>query len=56
MNSTQFRRTIRKDVPETESMASMESINVIVDDEKIASEHKMEWIEKFQEALINALE
>ena len=56
MNSTQFRRTIRKDVPETESMASMESIKVIIDDEKVASEHKMEWIEKFQEALINSLE
>lgn len=56
MNSTQFRRTIRKDVSETENMASMDSINVIVDDEKVASQNKKEWIEKFQEALIEAAE
>lgn len=56
MNSTQFRRTIRKDVSETESMASMDNINVLVDDEKVASEHKKEWIEQFQEALIDAAE
>lgn len=56
MNSTQFRRTIRKDVPETEVMASMSSIKVIEDDEKIASANKKEWVEAFQDALIEAAE
>lgn len=56
MNSTQFRRTIRSDVPETEAMASMSSIKVIVDDEKIAAEHKAEWISMFQDALVDAAE
>ena len=56
MNETQFRRTIRKDVPETNAMQSMSSINVIKDDETVASEHKREWIEMFQEALVDAAE
>lgn len=38
MNETQFRRTIRTDVPETDAMQSMSTINVITDDETIASE------------------
>ena len=56
MNETQFHRTIRKDVPETNAMQSMSSINVIKDDETVASEHKREWIEMFQEALVDAAE
>ena len=56
MNSTQFRRTIRKDVPETDAMTSMSSMNVIVDDESIASANKAEWIAKFQDLLIDAAE
>lgn len=56
MNETQFRRTIRTDVPETEAMQSMSTINVIVDDESVAAEHKAEWISMFQEALIDAVE
>lgn len=56
MNSTQFRRTIRTDVPETEAMASMASMNVIVDDESVASANKAEWIAKFQDLLIDAAE
>ena len=55
-NEPQFRRTIRKDVPETNAMQSMSSINVIKDDETVASEHKREWIEMFQEALVDAAE
>ena len=31
-------------------------INVIKDDETVASEHKREWIEMFQEALVDAAE
>jgi len=56
MNSTQFRRTIRKDVPETEAMASMTTMNLIVDDESVASANKAEWISKFQDLLIEAAE
>jgi len=56
MNSTQFRRTIRNDVPETEAMASMNSINVITDDESIAAANKAEWISMFQDALVDAAE
>lgn len=56
MNETQFRRTIRQDVPETEAMQSMTTINVIVDDEKVASTNKAEWVSMFQEALIDAAE
>ena len=56
MNSTQFRRTIRTDVPETDTMQSMSAINVLQDDESIASQHKAEWISKFQDCLIDAAE
>lgn len=56
MNETQFRRTIRKDVPETAAMQSMTSINVIADDESVAGASKAEWVAKFQEALIDAAE
>ena len=56
MNETQFRRTIRTDVPETDAMQSMSTINVITDDETIASENKTAWIEQFQEALVDAAE
>lgn len=56
MNETQFRRTIRKDVPETEAMQSMSSINVITDDESIAAENKADWIRQFQDALVDAVE
>lgn len=48
------RRTIRTDVPETDAMQSMSTINVITDDETIASENKTAWIEQFQEALVDA--
>ena len=56
MNSTQFRRTIRTDVPETAAMQSMTTINVIKDDESVASANKADWIEKFQDLLIEAAE
>ena len=49
MNSTQYRRTIRTDVPATDAMASMDSINVIEDDEAYSSAHKAEWIGKFKD-------
>ena len=35
---------------------SMSTINVITDDETIASENKTAWIEQFQEALVDAAE
>ena len=56
MNSTQFRRTIRMDVPETEAMASMTAMNLIQDDESVASANKAEWVSKFQDLLIEAAE
>jgi len=56
MNSTQFRRTIRMDVPETEAMASMSTMNLIQDDESVASANKAEWVSKFQDLLIEAAE
>jgi iron(III) transport system substrate-binding protein len=56
MNSTQFRRTIRTDIPETGAMQSMSSIKVIVDDEKVASAKKAEWVSQFQDALVDAAE
>ena len=56
MNSTQFRRTIRKDIPETSAMQSMASIKVIVDDEKVASANKADWVSRFQDALVDAAE
>ena len=49
MNGTQYRRTIRTDVPATDAMASMDSINVITDDESYSSAHKAEWIGKFKD-------
>lgn len=49
MNSTQYRRTIRKDVPATDVMMSMDNINVITDDETYSSAHKAEWISKFKD-------
>ena len=56
MNETQFRRTIRTDVPETEAMQSMSTINVIVDDESVAAANKANWVSQFQDALIDAAE
>lgn len=49
MNNTQYRRTIRKDVPAGDSMESMENINVIKDDETYSAEHKQEWLDKFKD-------
>ncbi len=54
MNSTQFRRTIRTDVPETDAMQSMSTIKVIIDDESLAAEKKAEWVSAFQDALVDA--
>lgn len=56
MNETQFRRTIRMDVPETAAMQSMSTIKVIVDDETVASTNKAAWVTQFQELLIEAAE
>lgn len=49
MNNTQYRRTIRKDVPATEAMASMDTIHVIEDDESDTAAHKKEWLEEFKD-------
>jgi iron(III) transport system substrate-binding protein len=49
MNNTQYRRTIRKDVPAGDSMVAMEKINVIQDDESDTAAHKTEWLEKFKD-------
>lgn len=49
MNSTHFRRTIRKDVPETKAMAPLSEIHVIYDDETVTAEHKSEWVDQFKD-------
>ncbi|RGY99287.1 ABC transporter substrate-binding protein [Clostridium sp. AM58-1XD] len=49
MNNTQYRRTIRKDVPAGDSMEPMENISVIQDDETDTAEHKSEWLEAFKD-------
>lgn len=49
MNATQYRRTIRTDVPETEAMAPMSKIHVIEDDESETAAKKSEWLEKFKD-------
>lgn len=49
MNSTQFRRTVRTDVPETDAMAAMSTIHVIEDDESVTAAHKSEWLDAFKE-------
>lgn len=56
MNETQFRRTIRSDVPETAAMQSMSAIKVIKDDESVASANKAEWISMFQDILVDSIE
>ena len=52
MNSTQFRRTIRPDVPETEAMLSMDRINVFVDDEAHSGAMRSEWLDRFRDIFI----
>ena len=49
MNATQFRRTIRTDVPETEAMLSMDRINVFVDDEVHSGAMRSEWLDRFRD-------
>ncbi len=49
MNNTQFRRTIRKDVPAGDAMEAMENINIIYDDETNTAEHKSEWLDQFKD-------
>ena len=49
MNNTQYRRTIRKDVPSGDVMVSMEDIHVIEDDETDTAEHKADWLEQFKD-------
>lgn len=49
MNNTQFRRTIRKDVPAGDAMEPMENIKVIKDDETDTAAHKTEWLEQFKD-------
>lgn len=49
MNNTQYRRTIRTDVPAGDAMTPMDQINVITDDETYTAEHKSEWLDKFKD-------
>lgn len=49
MNNTQFRRTIRTDVPAGDAMEDMANINVIKDDETYTAEHKTEWLDQFKD-------
>lgn len=49
MNNTQYRRTIRTDVPAGEAMVPMDQINVITDDESDTAAHKAEWLDKFKD-------
>lgn len=49
MNNTQYRRTIRTDVPAGDAMVSMDQIKVIQDDETYTAAHKAEWIDQFKD-------
>ena len=49
MNNTQFRRTIRSDVPAGDAMEPMENIKVIKDDESDTAAHKAEWLDQFKD-------
>lgn len=49
MNNTQYRRTIRKDVPAGDAMISMDKIHVIHDDETFSAAHKSEWLDHFKD-------
>lgn len=49
MNNTQYRRTIRKDVPAGDAMVPMDQIKVIKDDETDTANHKAEWLDQFKE-------
>lgn len=49
MNNTQYRRTIRTDVPAGDAMISMDKIHVIHDDETFSADHKSEWLDQFKE-------
>ena len=49
MNNTQFRRTIRSDVPAGDAMEPMENIKVIKDDEADTAAHKAEWLDQFKD-------
>lgn len=49
MNNTQFRRTIRNDVPAGDAMEPMENIKVIKDDEADTAAHKAEWLDQFKD-------
>lgn len=49
MNNTQYRRTIRTDVPAGDAMVDMSEINVIHDDEEVASASKADWLDKFKD-------
>ena len=49
MNNTQYRRTIRTDVPAGDAMVPMDQINVITDDEANTAAHKSEWLDKFKD-------
>lgn len=49
MNNTQYRRTIRTDVPSGDAMVDMSEINVLHDDEEVASANKADWLDKFKD-------
>lgn len=49
MNNTQYRRTIRTDVPAGDAMVPMDQIKVITDDESDTAAHKSEWLDKFKD-------
>lgn len=49
MNNTQYRRTIRKDVPAGEAMVAMEDIKILQDDETDTANHKSEWLDRFKD-------
>ena len=48
MNNTQYRRTIRKDVPSGDVMVSMEDIHVMKMMKQILQSTKQKWLEQLK--------
>jgi len=49
MNATTHRRTVRMDVPATDTMPAKEDINIFIDDEAHSGAMREAWLERFRE-------
>lgn len=53
INTDLHRRAVRTDIPSNDVLKSTSEINVIEDDETYEMEHKEDWLNKWQELIIN---